>query len=79
MPFAVDNRRYEIMIASDVIRDGLGCELWDADKNEMLIEIFRNDQLKQIQYYSEAIDVPFEVIERLLKAFEERVGREFQD
>jgi hypothetical protein len=79
MLFEVENRRYEIITASDVIRDGLGCELWDADKNQMLVEIFRNDNLKKIQFNSSEMDVPFEVIEKLIKTFEERVGREFQD
>jgi hypothetical protein len=78
MPFEVEYRQYEIVIASDVSRDGLGCELRDLNTNQLLVEIFRDDNLKKIQFYSSEIDVPFEVIEKLLKAFEERVGREFQ-
>jgi hypothetical protein len=79
MLFEVENRRYEIIIASDVVRDGLGCELWDTDKNQMLVEIFRNDNLKRIHFNSSETDVPFAVIEKLIQVFNDRVGREFQD
>jgi hypothetical protein len=79
MIFEVENKQYEILIASDIHRDGLGCELWDIETNQLLMEIFRSDMLKKIQYYSVEINLPFEVIEKLLEVFEKRVGRDFQE
>lgn len=79
MEFAVDKKTYELIVASDIERNGVGVELWDKDNNEMLVEIFRNDNLKQIQFFSTGCFIPFEVIEKLAREFEESVGRKFQD
>ena len=79
MEFIVENINYELITASDVIRDGLGIELWNKNENKLLIEIFRNDSKKKIEFYSEKSDLPFEVIEQLLDTFESKVGRQFQD
>ncbi len=78
MTAVINKVNYEFIIASDVIRDGLGIELWNKDENVMLAEIFRNDNLKTIQFYSVQIDLPLEVLELLIAEFESRVGRTFQ-
>ena len=75
MEFTLENITYELILASDVIRDGLGLELWNKNENKLLIEIFRNDSKKKIEFYSEKSDLPFEIIEKLLEEF----GRQFQD
>jgi len=79
MEFTVENITYELITASDIIRDGLGIELWNKNEKKMLIEIFRNDSKKKIEFFSEKSDLPFEIIEHLLDAFESKVGRQFQD
>ena len=79
MEFTLENITYELILASDVIRDGLGLELWNKNENKLLIEIFRNDSKKKIEFYSEKSDLPFEIIEKLLEEFELKVGRQFQD
>ena len=79
MIFEVDKRNFEIIIASDVQRDGLGAELWDKEKNDLIAEIFRNDDLKTVSFYCEKCNLPFEVIEKLIKEFDKRVGRTFND
>ena len=79
MTFEVDNKQYEIIVASDVERDGLGIELWDHGSDLMLMEIFRHDKKKKITFHSGNFDAPFEVVEKLIQDFEERVGRQFQE
>ncbi len=79
MDFIIDNVTYELITASDVIRDGLGIELWNKDKHEMIAEIFRNDNLRKIEFFSVECVLPFEVIEIFVAAFEKNVGRLYQD
>lgn len=79
MNFKVDDRTYEIMVASDVQRDGLAIELWDRDKNKLIIEIFRNDEKKSISFFCDKCDIPLSVLETLLTDFDQRVGRTFQE
>ena len=79
MNFKVGNKTYEIIVASDVQRDGLGIELWDRDKDIFLAEIFRHDDKKKFTFHSENFDAPFEVVEKLIQDFEIRVGRQFQE
>lgn len=35
MEFRADKRTFEIIVASDVNRDGLGIELWDRDQGKI--------------------------------------------
>ncbi|GAB3854592.1 hypothetical protein GCM10028822_24650 [Hymenobacter terrigena] len=81
MKFTVEGKNYEIIIASDVnTRDGIGCELWDVNKDELLLEIFRDDTLKRLSFYtSRAIDFPLEVLDLAMQAFNEIPGRTFID
>ncbi len=53
MKFNREDKNYEIIIASDVSsRDGIGCELWDTDNGELLMEVFRDDTLKRLSFYT---------------------------
>jgi hypothetical protein len=79
MTFEIENVQYEIIIASDPVRDGLGIELWTKDQDTMLAEIFRNDRLGTIQFFCVQVDLPFQVLEIFIAEFEKHVGREFQD
>jgi hypothetical protein len=66
MKLKIDNKDYEMIIASDVNRDGIG------------LEIFRADTDQRIDFYSEKINVPLELIEKSLEIFNQRIGKEFQ-
>ncbi|MBC6609684.1 hypothetical protein H8B15_02040 [Hymenobacter sp. BT507] len=82
MAFSISGRKFEIWHASDVsTRDGLGWELWEITSSGrvLLIEIFRHDDLKKIDFATFAsVDVPFEVIEILLQDFS-KGGKDFID
>jgi hypothetical protein len=82
MTFSVADRKFEIWHASDVsTRDGLGWELWELipSGKTLLIEIFRHDDLKKIDFATfNAIAVPFEAIEVLLEDFKNG-GKDFID
>jgi hypothetical protein len=77
MKLKINNKDYEIKIASDVNRDGIGLEIWDLETNRLLIEIFRADTDQRINFYSEKINVPIELIEKSLEVFTQRIGKEF--
>jgi len=34
MELKIDNKDYKIIIASDVIRDGIGLEIWDTETDK---------------------------------------------
>ena len=76
MEIEVNDKHYEILIAGS--DNGTGCELWDLQENKLLIEIFRNDTLKELQYYSAGINIPLSLLETVLQHFNSRVGREFK-
>lgn len=77
MEFEVENEKYLLIIVSDVVRDGIGIELWNKANNEMIAEIFKNDSAKKIEFQSENIAIPLEVIEKLISTFELKIGRKF--
>ena len=78
MKLRIDNKDYEIIIASDVKRDGIGLEIWDSETNRQIIEIFRADTDQRIDFFSEKITVSIELIEKSLEIFNQRIGKEFQ-
>ena len=79
MKLTVDKKEYKLIIASDVIRDGIGLEIWEKSSNSMIIEIFRNDSKRQIEFFSEKVDVPLDLIEKGIEIFNEKIGRDFQE
>ena len=78
MELKIDNKNYKLIIASDVIRDGIRLEIWDTERDKLIIEIFRADSEKRFDFYAEKITVPIELIEKSLEIFNNRIGREFQ-
>jgi hypothetical protein len=76
MEIQVDNKKYEIVVASS--DDGMGCELWDLQENRLLIEIFRDETLKELQFYSAEINIPLSLLETTLQHFNSRVGTDFK-
>jgi len=74
----IDNKNYKIIIASDVNRDGIGLKIWDTETNKLIIKIFRADTDQRIDFYSEKLTVPIELIEKSLKIFNQRIRKEFQ-
>jgi hypothetical protein len=79
MKLTIDKKEYELIIASDVIRDGIGLEIWEKSSNSMIVEIFRNDSKRQIEFFSEKADVPLDLIEKSIEIFNQKIGRDFQD
>ncbi|GET25386.1 hypothetical protein [Prolixibacter sp. NT017] len=79
MQVTIDNVNYKAIIASDLQRDGIGIELHNADKNQFIAEIFRNDKLRKIQFNSTDCQLPLEVLKQLIEEFETCIGREYQD
>lgn len=55
----------KIQTASDVIRDGLGCELV-TEGGDVVAEVFRCDASRSITVTTFANDVPLDAIERLI-------------
>lgn len=78
MKLKIDNKDYKLIIASDVVRDGIGLEIWNAETDKLIFEIFRADSDQRIDYYTERITVPIELIEKSLEIFNKRIGKEFQ-
>jgi len=78
MILKIDNKDYELIIASDINRDGIGLEIWDTETDRLIIEIFRADTDQRIDFSSEKINVPFELIDKSLEIFNQRIGKEFK-
>lgn len=76
--FKVGNRSFEIIVASDVDRDGLGWELWEHLPNDRVFrsEIFRRDDTKTIEYWATEHTITFEALERLIKDFNSTGGKD---
>jgi len=79
MDFQVENIEYELLKASDISRDGVGIELWDKTAGKLIAEIFRNDTKRQIVFYCEKVELPYEIIITLINEFENSVGKDFQN
>lgn len=77
----INSREFTFQIASDIIRDGVGVELYELkDGKEVFIaEIFRNDTKKEIQFSIMEAELPYSVILKLQKIFEKEISREFQE
>lgn len=63
-------------------RDGAGWELWECIGEEkiLLIEIFRHDDLKKIDFATfSAVDIPLEAMDHLLNTFNTEGSQNFID
>ena len=78
MELKIDNKDYKLIIASDVIKDGIGLEIWDTETDKLIFEIFRADSDQRIDFYTEKIIVPIELVEKSLEIFNKLIGKEFQ-
>lgn len=66
MTVEFDGRHYDIVMASDVIRDGMGLELWDvapAPGRGLVAEAFWSDTDGVLTFTGSDLPVPFEVLE----------------
>lgn len=63
---------YYIKVASDIVRDGLGVELWDSNDN-MVAEVFRCDTNYTILVNTFNNDIPMSVLESLINFARERL------
>ena len=77
----IRDRVFGYQIASDVIRDGIGVELWEEKngKEVYVAEVFRNDQKKMIEFSADVQDLPFEALQELLDIFHREIPGEYQD
>ena len=50
----------------------------ETNSKKLIIEIFRADTDKRIDFFSEKINIPLELIEKTLELFDKRIGKEFQ-
>ena len=71
------NTQYKIQIASDIVRDGLGAELLNEDRN-VIAEVFRCDRNNTIMVSTFSNTIPVSAMQLLLKAASERLGN-FED
>jgi len=60
---------YSFLVASDVVRDGLGLEAWKRLQNnerELVAEVFWSDKLGTLTMSTYQPDLPIELVEHLL-------------
>ncbi|GAB2690269.1 hypothetical protein GCM10011495_12350 [Hymenobacter frigidus] len=82
MLFTVDGIEFEICSMTGTgERDGAGCELWVMNDNlggQIVMEIFRNDEAKKIEFSSWSdYTVPLAAVENLIQFQDEYWGRIF--
>lgn len=66
----------KIIIASDVSeRDGIGIEIWHKD--EMILEIFRDDSKKSKEFTTYRKDIPLDIIEYSIECFKKEIPKEY--
>ena len=63
----LDHEKYEFLIASDVVRDGLGVEVYLQMGRTLLCEIFRSDAEQRTFFTAYEEKIPFAVIERIFE------------
>lgn len=64
-----DGRHYDIVMASDVIRDGMGLELWDVAPTPgrgLVAEAFWSDADGTLTFTGNDLPVPFEALEHFV-------------
>lgn len=70
---------YKVIVASNVNeRDGIGIEIWEWEKNKILIEVFRDDENVDytISLFEEGL--PLKLIEESIECFKKEIPSEFQ-
>ncbi|USQ80032.1 hypothetical protein NF556_21005 [Ornithinimicrobium faecis] len=65
-----DGRRFEVLMASDIVRDGMALELSDLDSERgsgPALEIFWSDADKTFTFFAHrAINIPLEILSRFV-------------
>ena len=71
----IGESRYEFIVASDVIRDGLGMEMWrvEGGNRVQVLEAFRSDVTGEITFAAYEEDLPFALVDRFVAAARERL------
>jgi hypothetical protein len=64
--------QYSVLVASDIVRDGLGVELWDNEHN-LVVEVFRCDANNTVLLNTFNNDVPLNVLQSLIQFARERL------
>lgn len=64
--------QYHTKVASDIIRDGLGVELWDSNDN-VVAEVFRYDANLTILVNTFNNNIPLSILESLINFARERL------
>ena len=59
----IAGHRYSCTIASDINRDGMSLELWDADERALLLEVFYSDQDASITLTAFRESIPVDAVE----------------
>jgi hypothetical protein len=77
----INNRKFYLVTAQDEIRDGIGVEAWEIKNGEKIymVEIFRNDKKKMVEFTANVKDFPFEIIKKLIEMFNREVSAEYQE
>ncbi|MEN8816157.1 MAG: hypothetical protein ABF274_04710 [Nonlabens sp.] len=70
-------KKDRVVIASDVIRDGIGIEVYK--NNKLVLEIFRSDKDKNRIVNLFQKDIPLSWIEESLEVFRKEIPRDFND
>lgn len=61
------DREFEILMASDIVRDGMGLECWEVSpENRLVLEAFWRDTDGQFTFSAFEPDLPFELLEEFL-------------
>jgi len=63
---------YNLLLASDVVRDGLGLELMDENQN-FIAEVFRCDADHSVTFSGKLDELPLEVLDWFLSHAKERL------
>lgn len=68
-------RRYETLIASDVINAGVWLELWDVtdEDHQLLASVFHSDMDDSLTFHAYQEQIPFYLVERLVLTAKERL------
>jgi hypothetical protein len=76
----INNRMFSFQIASDVVRNGIGVELYEHinEKKVFVAEVFRNDTACTIEFYAVDGMLPYQVILELQAVFDTEIPKQFE-
>ncbi|CCQ11270.1 hypothetical protein PALB_21570 [Pseudoalteromonas luteoviolacea B = ATCC 29581] len=76
----INDRTFSFQIASDVVRNSIGVELYEYIKGEnvLVAEFVRNDTTRTIEFNASGIILPYEVLLELQAVFEAEIPKQFE-